>query len=164
MRKFLDVLDKVLLALSGSLLAVMIASIAWQVLLRYGFHDANAWSEELARYCMVVIVMLTAPLGLKRGRHVRVDLFVGMMPPKVRKCVDIIIDLFIVAYMVGLFISAITLMSNPAKQFSPGLKINMMYIYASIALGCILMLLFMGELIYSKYILPLRGQNMEESA
>ena len=49
MKKVLDKLEKALLILMGILLAVMVLSIFYQVLLRYVFQSANVWSEELAR-------------------------------------------------------------------------------------------------------------------
>ena len=152
MEKFLNKLERALLILSGILLGIMVASIAWQVILRYAFHHANAWSEELARYCMLVIVMLTAPIGLRRGKHVRVDYFIEKFSPGVQKVIDIIMDILMSAYMVGLLVSSIVLASNPSKQYSPGLHIDMSIIYIIIAVGSVLMMIFMVDTVYEKYI------------
>ncbi len=161
MKQFFKVLEKIITVICGILMAVMVIVIAYQVLLRYVFHDANAWSEEMARYCMLVIVMLTAPIGLKRGRHVRVDFFVNMLPAKVQAFLDLLMDLLMVVYMVGLIMSAKVLMSNPSKQFTPGLHIDMMYMYGFIALGGVLMLLFMADTIYEKYIVPAKEKKAD---
>ena len=154
MEKLLNTLERVILFISGILMIVMIATITWQVILRYGFKSANAWCEELARYSLLCIVMLTAPIGLRRGRHVRVNFFVEMLPKKAQAVLDIIMDILMMAYTVGLFIGSITLMSNPSKQYSPGLHLDQMYLYAMIAFGCILLAIFMLDTVYRKYIMP----------
>lgn len=157
--RFLNRLERALMILSGVLLGVMVFSVTWQVILRYGFKNANAWSEELARYSMVLIVMLTAPIGLRRGKHVRVDYFVEKFPKPVQKVIDVLMDILMFAYMVGLLVSSYMLISNPSKQYSPGLGIQMSTMYMAVALGSVLMMIFMLDTVYKKYIAPLRQQN-----
>ena len=43
--RILDALEKVLKVLASCFFAVMVASIAYQIVLRYVFTKANAWSE-----------------------------------------------------------------------------------------------------------------------
>jgi len=161
MEKFLNKLEKVILFISGLLIIVMIAAIAWQVILRYGFKSANAWCEELARYSLLCIVMLTAPIGLRRGRHVRVDTFVEMLPKKVQAFLEILMDILMMVYTVGLFVGCTTLISNPSKQYSPGLHLDQAYLYGMIAFGCVLMMVYMIDTIYQKYIKPRKSKNKE---
>lgn len=159
MEKFLNKLEKVILFISGILIIVMIAAIAWQVILRYGFKSANAWCEELARYSLLCIVMLTAPIGLRRGRHVRVDTFVEMMPKSVQAFLDVLMDILMMVYTVGLFVGCSTLIGNPSKQYSPGLHLDQAYLYGMIAFGCILMIIYMLDTIYQKYIKPRKANK-----
>lgn len=51
--RVLDFLEKILRIATSCLFVVMVASIAYQIVLRYIFSKANAWSEELARYAFV---------------------------------------------------------------------------------------------------------------
>ena len=80
------------------MLAVLVASLAWQVFGRYVLDRAPAWSEELARFLMVWVTMLGAaavmdvvgehpqgrglirPRGAEHGRdHLPRRLFVGQI-------------------------------------------------------------------------------------
>lgn len=162
MEKILNKLEKVLLFISGILMVIMVAAITWQVILRYAFKDANAWCEELARYSLLFIVMLTAPIGLRRGRHVRVDAFVELLPKSVQVVLDVLMDVLMVVYSVGLFIGSINLMANPSKQYSPGLHLDQAYLYGIIAVGCVLMVIFMFDTLYNKYFKKKLNKNSGE--
>ena len=47
--KFLDIVEKIVKALLCISVAVMLVVMIYQVILRYVFAHATAWSEELAR-------------------------------------------------------------------------------------------------------------------
>ena len=61
---------------------VMVTVTLAQVIFRYVIAAPLPWSEELARYCFVWIVFLGGAIGLSRGIHLGVDLFVNMLPPR----------------------------------------------------------------------------------
>ena len=42
-----------------------------------------AWSNEISELMLYVIAMLSAPLLLRQGRHIRVDILLRVLPPKV---------------------------------------------------------------------------------
>jgi TRAP-type transport system small permease protein len=41
-----------------------------------------AWSNEVSEYALYLVTMLTAPWLLRRGRHIRVDVFLRIIPKK----------------------------------------------------------------------------------
>jgi len=51
--KFLDILEKICMAIMGVLMFLMVAAMVYQVILRYVFNDSNIWSEEITRYMFV---------------------------------------------------------------------------------------------------------------
>ena len=59
---------------------VMVIVTLAQVFFRYVIAAPLPWSEELARYCFVCIVFLGGAIGLSRGIHLGVDLFVNTLP------------------------------------------------------------------------------------
>ncbi|MGE3918341.1 MAG: TRAP transporter small permease [Hyphomicrobiaceae bacterium] len=77
-----------LVALNGALLTVcrylamlLVLAIAVivgaAVIFRYGFNSSLSWSEDAAKFLMVWMTFVGAPLGFKHGAHVAIDL----MPP-----------------------------------------------------------------------------------
>lgn len=61
-------------------MAVMVLSILYQVVMRYGFNAAPNWSEELARFCMLWMTGLVAPAAYRRGGFVAIDTLTILLP------------------------------------------------------------------------------------
>lgn len=62
-------------------LSMMTVVVSAQVVLRYGFNSSLDWAEEFSRLCFVWSVFLAIPLGVARGAHVGVTLFVARLSP-----------------------------------------------------------------------------------
>lgn len=61
-------------------MAIMVLSILYQVVMRYGFNAAPNWSEELARFCMLWMTGLVAPAAYRRGGFVAIDTLTMLLP------------------------------------------------------------------------------------
>lgn len=55
-------------------LAVMVAVIFMQVVMRYVFNNSPSWSEEFARYLFIWFSWMGVSAGLKDGEHLKVEL------------------------------------------------------------------------------------------
>jgi TRAP-type C4-dicarboxylate transport system permease small subunit len=55
-------------------LAVMVAVIFFQVVMRYVFNNSPSWSEEFSRYLFVWFSWIGVSAGLKDGEHLKVEL------------------------------------------------------------------------------------------
>jgi len=65
------------------------------VVLRYGFNTSLIMTEEIARYAFVWLTFLGGILAFARNRHVRMDLFVNMLPKRPRTVVYLLGDIVI---------------------------------------------------------------------
>ena len=65
------------------------------VVLRYGFNTSVIMTEEIARYAFVWMTFLGGILAFARNRHVRMDLFVNMLPKRPRTVVLLLGDVVI---------------------------------------------------------------------
>lgn len=63
---------------------VMIGSLLLQVFFRYVLENALTWSDEVALLSFVWVVLLLASVGVRDGFHVRLSLFLNMLPPAAR--------------------------------------------------------------------------------
>jgi TRAP-type C4-dicarboxylate transport system permease small subunit len=74
-------------ALAGcAVLFLMMAIICLDVLLRNvrlipGVHGVF-WANEVTEYALYLLTMLTAPWLLRRGQHIRVDIVLRVIPPR----------------------------------------------------------------------------------
>ena len=67
------------------LFAGLVLVVFLQVLTRYAFNQPPAWSEELARYLQVWIILLASPLCIRKGSHLAVDYFGHKLGPRNRQ-------------------------------------------------------------------------------
>lgn len=85
--------------LGVALLATMVIAITTQVFTRYVFNRPIIWVEELATYSFIWGALVGASLGLKHGRHVKIETFVGHLPPRGQAGSRILVNLIIIAVL-----------------------------------------------------------------
>ena len=80
MKRFLDGYDRLLRGSITALMGLMIVPIGMQILSRY-FHviPRYIWTEEIARFCFVWIIMIGSMIAVRDRTHFDVDL---LPPPK----------------------------------------------------------------------------------
>ncbi len=123
-----------------SLFAALVCVVFIQVVSRYVFNQPPAWSEELARYLQVWIILLTSPLCIRKGSHLAVDYFSHKLNVSAQRKLDILIGLFITVFVLVVTIFGIRLMIVGRFQISPAMGIPMSVVYAVLPLSGMLML------------------------
>ncbi|MCH2095554.1 MAG: TRAP transporter small permease subunit [Rhodobacteraceae bacterium] len=61
-------------------IALMVVFILYQVVMRYAFNNAQPWPEEAARFMMLWMTGLLAPLAYRRGGFVAIDMVEAALP------------------------------------------------------------------------------------
>ena len=74
-----------------SVFAVQVIVIFSQVVWRFVFNNPFSWSEELARYLQVWLILLTSSVCVRKGRHLAVDYATHALPFRYNKILKIII-------------------------------------------------------------------------
>ncbi len=151
-KSLFDKLEKLILFLLSALFAVMVISIFLQIVLRYVFHSANPWAEELTRYSFVWLTMLGASVASRKRRHMNVDFFTNMMPKIALKINNVIASILTLSLFLVMIIYGANLASITHKQLSAALSMPMSYAYLAIPVGGFLMLLFTVESYFVKNI------------
>ena len=77
-----------MLAMACVLLLGMTFLIGFDVLLRNIGAGGIPPSNELSEYGLYLITILAAPGLLRRGQHIRVDIFLRVMPPRLAWCLE----------------------------------------------------------------------------
>ncbi|MGR3485881.1 MAG: TRAP transporter small permease [Paracoccaceae bacterium] len=76
---------------SIALLAVMVCFILGQVFFRYVLNDAPAWTEEAARFGMIWMTGLMAPVAYRRGGFVAIDMAERALPPRASAALTLVL-------------------------------------------------------------------------
>ncbi len=123
------------------LFSILTVAVFAQVVARYVFNSPPAWTEELARFCQVWIILLASSICLRKGSHLAVDYLGPSLPRRVRKAVGVLTGALIAAYSVVVTVWGIRLMTVGALQVSPAMQINMAIVYAVFPVAGILMVI-----------------------
>ena len=112
-----------------------------QVVARYVFNQPPTWTEELARFCQVWIILLASSICLRKGSHLAVDYLGPALAPGVRKAVALFTGLLIALYSAVVVIWGVRLMMIGFVQTSPAMQLNMGLVYLVFPIAGGLMLL-----------------------
>ena len=124
---------------------VMIVVTLAQVIFRYVIAAPLPWSEELARYCFVWIVFLGGAIGLSRGIHLGVDLFVKTLPPRAQRAMDLLISVLIAVFAAAVINASQPVISMNMFQRSPALGVQMSWIYIAIPISMAMIIVISVE-------------------
>ncbi len=80
---FFGRLFNALAAVAALILLAMVLLVTADIVLRNLARTGFAWANEVSEYALYVITLMTAPWLLRRGQHVRIDLVLTFLPPRV---------------------------------------------------------------------------------
>ena len=81
-------------------LAIMIALVFANVVLRYCFSTGFAWSEEIARLCFIYLVYLGAIGAMRDNQHLGLDTVLSRIPERAQKAIYFLVQVAIIWVMV----------------------------------------------------------------
>lgn len=103
MRRFCDVIEKVLKYAAVVIVLLMLLALAAQVFLRYVFGVSLSWSEELALLGFGWVIVIATSIGVRRMTHARMDLLLNVLPSSLQWVLERLIALMLCG--LGLFLA-----------------------------------------------------------
>ena len=135
--KALDAIKKVfdtILAVLGTItLGIMSVLVVYQVVTRYVFNAPSAFSEALAQYLFVWMIMFGSAYVYGSQEHLTIDLLKDKFPPGLNLVVEIVTNLCLFAFI--LFVCVVggwKYTSSQMKRIDAALHIPMSYLYISV--------------------------------
>lgn len=77
---------------------LMALCVFLQFFTRYVLNDSFAWTEEIATYCLVVIVFLGSSMCVRLSRHIQVDFLYRYLAARPARVLSTVIDIIRVAF------------------------------------------------------------------
>ena len=146
MKAFLESYSRLLKIVLTACMGLMIVPVTLQILSRYtGWLPRYIWTEEVARFCFVWIVMLGSIVAVREGSHFDVDL---LPHPKTKRQKGVSRLVTHVAMLLLALIFAwhgYDFAKFGAMQSSEMSGINMLSIYIAFPLAGVSWLLFLAE-------------------
>jgi TRAP-type C4-dicarboxylate transport system permease small subunit len=136
-------LVSLLRALAGALLLLSVALNFANVVGRYFFSVSIYWAEEVMLFLMVGCVFLGNGAVAWSGRQIRMDVIVGMMPPKVRDALYLFSELLFIVVAAAIVVFAWPVMRDlwAFDQRSQSADVALVYPQSLVPIGLSLMIL-----------------------
>ena len=113
--------------------------VFYQFFTRYVLGDSAGWTEEIARYLLIVVCFVGAAMGVRRNTHIHVEFMYRWLPGFVGRsistCVDVVRIGFL-GYATWLTFLLIPKMQNLKMTV---IDVPMSYIYGFVAFGFVMM-------------------------
>jgi C4-dicarboxylate transporter, DctQ subunit len=90
LKNILDQTINAMFVFAGVLLLFAMVIISVGVASRYLLDRPIGWAIEIVEYSLLYIAFLTAPLVLKRGAHVRMDLIFNRLGPRLQSTLNLV--------------------------------------------------------------------------
>ncbi len=161
MKKLISIYNKLEEYFLVYTMILMVIIVFVQVIFRYILNNSLSWSEELVRYIFIWQVWLGASLGMRINEHIRVDMFVKLLPNVPQKILGILTDLLVLAFYIFLIVYGFKYLQNViAKDMnSTALKLPLAYVYASLPVGSVIIALRYAVLVGRETVGLLRGSD-----
>ena len=119
------------------LFLAMVLITCWSVLCRYVLKVAFLQGEEISRYLMIYVVYLGTSVAVKTKQHIGVDVFVEMLPAKLKSNVKIFTEILCAAIFVLLFVLSIQMIGQQISthQMTTTTQIPMYVVSLCIPIG-----------------------------
>jgi TRAP-type C4-dicarboxylate transport system permease small subunit len=112
-----------------------------QIVAREVFVTGLSWADELARYAGLTVIFMAVPALLARNEHVKVDMFLEMMPPRPRRFFGVTNDILMVVFAAMFLVAGYQFMQRAARFSTPAIGMPNLVFYLPAAIGMTLLLL-----------------------
>ncbi len=113
--------------------------VFYQFFTRYVMQDSAAWTEEIARYLLIVVTFVGASMGVRRNTHIHVEFVYRWLPAGVARAMSTLVDVLRIAllgYGTWLAFELVPRMNNLKMTV---IDVPMSAIYSFVAAGFALM-------------------------
>ena len=136
-------LDKVLSSFTALLMVVMVIMCCWQVFTRFILKDASKISEEFLRYALIWVTMLGAPYAYGKEKHLAIILFTRTFDKRGKILNKLFIEGIVIFLSIFVLImGGIKVIINSIGQTSPALNLPMQYVYLSLPVCGVLIIIY----------------------
>lgn len=153
-------------------IALMVVAILVQVFFRYALNNALPWPDEAARFMMLWLTGLMAPMAFRRGGFVAIDMIVLALPKRLGEIVSLILLLISAAVLLMAIkigygeLTGFSAKFNTASlyvplslDFSEWYRVPRWWMMASLFVGVILLFIVNVELILRALITFFGGKD-----
>jgi TRAP-type C4-dicarboxylate transport system permease small subunit len=101
--------------------------------------DSAAWTEEIARYLLIVVTFVGASMAVRRNSHIHVEFIYPWLPAAVGRALSTAVDVVRTAFLAYATWLSIELLPKMANLNMTVVDLSMKYVYGMVLLGFAMM-------------------------
>ena len=125
--------------ISLALLAALVITPLAQITMRGIFNVPMAGAEELARYFLICLSFIAASYVTEQGGQIRMEEFQGLIPPKPRWLLQLLIELSSAGFFAVLFVAAAVTIRNNLQNQTAVMELPFWLFMGPLAIGSLLL-------------------------
>ncbi len=118
-----------------TILVALTTVVFSQVISRYFLHAPLSWSEELARFLLMWLAMLSAAYAFRTKSHFALRVIVERFPGTFQRVISIAVHLIVTLFFFLILYQGIFYVKGVSGHIAPALQIPMEIPYSSIIVG-----------------------------
>jgi TRAP-type transport system small permease protein len=119
-------------------MGLMLVIVLIQVFFRYVLNDSLVWPEEVARFMMVWLTFLMAPIAYRLGSNVSLDMIYKLFKGRSHVVLKILMEIATLTTLYLMFDRSLGMVKRGALIKATSVDIQMNYIYACMPIGLVL--------------------------
>jgi TRAP-type C4-dicarboxylate transport system permease small subunit len=113
--------------------------IFYQFFTRYVLADSAAWTEEIARYLLIIVCFVGSAMGVRKNTQIHVEFLYRWLPVPVGRVLSTFIDVVRILFFGYATWLALTLVPRMQNLKMTVVDFPMSYIYGFVAFGFVMM-------------------------
>jgi TRAP-type C4-dicarboxylate transport system permease small subunit len=144
---FRDIMKRILQPILAALVVLIVLTTTSQVISRYVFGSPLIWTEEIARYFGIWLVLLGSGYVLGERMHVGIDFLVQKLPRKAGAVFEIISYICTIVVSAALLLYGVRLVMAVRNARTAALRISMGWVYLAVPIGAAILGLYAIQMI-----------------
>ncbi|MFY0595687.1 MAG: TRAP transporter small permease [Cognatishimia sp.] len=127
--------------------------VALQFFTRYVLNDSLGWTEEIARYLLIMLAFIGGISCVRNGKHIFLEFAYHYLPVKTIKPIVLCVELIVTAFWTYAGFLGIELAERTKSNFV-SIQLPKAYLYYVVVAGCFLMAVFAAKTMIREFSKP----------
>jgi len=123
----------------------LVLDVDYGVVMRYAFHQAPPFMEEVALLLSISVAMFGASAGVRDAGHIGVDSLVALLPPKIRFGIGVLAGMLTAVFALCMLVGCTKMAIETFDHTIPTLGISEAWRYVTPIVAGVLITLFSIE-------------------
>lgn len=145
------------------LIALMMVIVLIQVFFRYVLNNSLVWPEETARFMMVWMTFMAAPIAYRTGSNVSLDMLHNFLKGRLHTFLSLLIHMATLATIALLFQKSIGMVERGLLIDATSIPIKMSTVYICLPIGLALTSIVNIELLINSIVHLVNGDTGHEN-